>query len=151
MIVEGRTRRRRKTTRLTIDPALLERIEEDAVASIPNECCGLLIGRIEGHQGIVDRVEPAANVWAGDRRRRYQIDPQAVFQAFRNARNEGLQIVGFYHSHPDGRSTPSEHDREAAWQGKSYVIVAIREGRVAGVRSWRLEPGESEMSEESIG
>ncbi len=140
--------------RLIIGSSLLESIEETARASMPEECCGVLYGEIEGEHRQVDRVEAVRNVWAGDRRRRYEIDPRTAFEAFRQARGAGVSVIGFYHSHPDGTATPSSYDVETAWPGKSYLIVAMQDDgdgpRVVGVRAWRLHAGGGEMIEEPI-
>lgn len=135
---------------LLIDRSLLESIEESARLSIPEECCGLLIGRRDGDVHTVERVRPARNVWAGDRRRRYEIDPQVAFDTLREARTAGSEVVGFFHSHPDGTDQPSQYDVETAWQRKSYLIVTVTRGHVTGVRSWRLAPDGRRMVPERI-
>jgi len=107
----------------------MERLRSEAEASAPEECCGLLLGR-----EIIDEVRPAANV-APDRRHRFEIDPQALVDAYRAARSGGPQVMGYYHSHPAGPAGPSDVDRAmAAGDGKVWAIVA--EG---GVTFWRDE------------
>ncbi len=101
----------------------------EAEASAPEECCGLLLG---GQS--VEEIRPAANV-ASDRRRRFEIDPQALVDAYRSARAGGPQIAGYYHSHPAGPAEPSEVDRAmAAGDGKVWAIVGE-----SGVAFWRDE------------
>jgi proteasome lid subunit RPN8/RPN11 len=95
--------------------------------SAPEECCGLLLGR-----GAVEEVRAAENV-AADRSRRFEIDPQALIDAHRAARAGGLEVVGYYHSHPSGLAEPSAIDRAmASGDGKVWGIVG--EG---GVTFWR--------------
>lgn len=135
---------------ITIGTSFLNRIGRHAAATVPEECCGILFGRSVSERRIVERIMQADNVWRGDRRKRYQIDPGATFEALRGVGDGEPPVLGFYHSHPNGSAVPSKYDRESAWPGKSYVIVAIRDGGVVGVRSWRLAMDGSEFVEELI-
>ncbi|WP_126172104.1 Mov34/MPN/PAD-1 family protein [Altericroceibacterium xinjiangense] len=102
-----------------------------AARSVPEECCGLLLGR-----GIrIGQIRPAANV-AQDRRRHFEIDPQALIDAHRAARAGGPDLLGYFHSHPSGRAEPSPTDRQcASGDGRMWAIVGED-----GVRFWRDEP-----------
>lgn len=133
---------------ITIASELLDRLGRHAQAAAPEECCGILFGPSAGERRIVERIRPADNVWRGDRRKRYQIDPNTTFEALRGV-GDG-PVLGFYHSHPDGSARPSKYDRESAWPGKSYVIVAVGDGGVVAVRSWRLLEDGSAFVEERI-
>jgi len=135
---------------LSIDHEHLQAIRDAARAAYPGECCGLLIGQVDGNRHIVTRVVPAENVWPGDRRRRYEMDPTAVFDAFRRARGDNQHVLGFYHSHPDGSASPSRYDLETAWPDKSYVIVAIPAGGVEAVRSWRADSDGRRLIEQQM-
>jgi predicted GIY-YIG superfamily endonuclease/proteasome lid subunit RPN8/RPN11 len=105
-------------------------IKDHAARAMPEECCGLLFGR----DGLIDEARPAVNV-AADRRRRFEIDPQALVDAHRAARGGGAQVFGYYHSHPTGPVEPSATDRaQAAGDGSVWAIVG--EG---GVTFWRDE------------
>ena len=68
----------------------------------------------------------------------------------REARAAGLDIVGYYHSHPDHPSRPSDFDRDHAWPDQSYLIVAVAGGKPASVQSWRLRDDRSAFDEEAI-
>ena len=83
---------------------------------------------------------PAENVHP-DRRRRYALAPEALLAAQKAARAEGLDLVGYYHSHPDHPPRPSAADRRDAWPGVSYLIVAVAGGAAGEARSWRLGAG----------
>ena len=78
------------------------------------------------------------------------VDPQTAFEAFRDARTCGKQVLGFYHSHPDGTSAPSAYDRETVWPCKSYLIVAVAEAHVVGVRAWRGSGDGQGLTEETV-
>ncbi len=102
----------------------------------PDECCGLLLGR--GGE-IVEAVR-ARNV-ADDPATRFLIDPADHFAALRTARERGLEVVGFYHSHPASPADPSERDRaEFSYAGHLYAIVSLRV-EPAEVRLFRFEAG----------
>jgi proteasome lid subunit RPN8/RPN11 len=125
-------------------------IERAAIASTPNECCGILVGRIHRRVRAVEQVVMAENVSQGDRTRGYEIDPQTAFDTIRAARKDDRQVIGFFHSHPDGSQTPSQRDIREAWPQKSYLIVAIKDGCVASMTSWRLNDRANDMIEEPI-
>lgn len=124
-------------------------MEERALAALPEEACGILLGLEEGSRVVVREVLRTDNDRSGDRRRGYSIAPEALLTGHRRARSVGLGIVGFYHSHPSGDARPSAADIDAAWPDTSYVIVAHREGTVREIRSWRLG-GCGGLSEEEI-
>lgn len=136
--------------RLSIRPGDLEAIHRHAAAAYPEECCGFLIGRAEGSSTVVERVSPAGNERQESRHNRFLIHPETVLAAHKEARALGLDVVGYYHSHPDYPARPSEFDREHAWPGLSYAIVSVRDGQVAETRSWRLADDRERFEEESI-
>ena len=109
---------------------------EEAARAHPRECCGLLLG--QGAQ--VDAAMPAANVHSSPHDH-FEIDPQTLICAHRAARSGGPQVLGYYHSHPNGRAEPSPTDRAAAsGDGRIWAIIA------AGTVSWwRDQPGGFEM------
>ncbi|HEX5758248.1 MAG TPA: M67 family metallopeptidase [Thermoanaerobaculia bacterium] len=137
-------------TCLVLLPSDLATIERQAAEAYPEECCGVLLGRVTGERVEVDRVVPAANEREESRGNRFVIGPETVLEAQRSARDAGLEIVGYYHSHPDHPARPSEFDREHAWPGLSYLIVAVTGGHASEVRSWRLADDRAEFSEEPI-
>jgi proteasome lid subunit RPN8/RPN11 len=125
--------------RLLIAPNDLETVERRALAAFPAECCGLLLGTAVGGETVrIGRVEPCVNQ-APDQRCRFTISPDSLLAAYRWARQRGEQILGTYHSHPQGAAVPSEIDRESAWPGASYLIVGLSEEGVRQRRSWRLD------------
>ena len=105
----------------------LDQILAEAASAAPEECCGILLG----HDGVIGEALPAMNV-AIDRRRHFEIDPQALVDAHRAARGDGPDVIGYYHSHPAGPAEPSAVDRAmASADGKVWAIVG--EG---GVTFW---------------
>lgn len=97
-----------------------QRLIEEACNAHPNECCGLLLGRLRR----IQLVRPACNVHSTPETH-FEIDPQALLDAYRAEREGGPAVLGFYHSHPFGRPYPSETDRAlAANDGRIWAIVA---------------------------
>jgi proteasome lid subunit RPN8/RPN11 len=127
---------------LLIAEELREQMRAHASAEYPRECCGILVGRVAGENAEVLHVVAARNVAEGARLRdRYTIEPLAIVRADREARDGGMEIVGFYHSHPDHPAVPSETDRELAWEGYVYIIVRVDAKGGGDLRGWRI--GES--------
>lgn len=120
--------------------ALRGRVCQHSERGYPDEVCGLLIGQWQGGETLVREVVPVENVWeqGDERRRRFRISPQTFMQAETRAREAGMEIVGFYHSHPDSEPRPSETDREFAWPTYTYVIQGVYKGIALDLRAWVL-------------
>lgn len=136
--------------RLFILPRHLLAIGRHGEASYPEECCGFLIGRANGSSTVIERLLPVKNERQDSRHNRFLIHPETVLAAHKEARRLGLDVVGYYHSHPDHPAQPSEFDREHAWPGLSYLIVGVAGGKVAEERSWRLSDDRERFEEEEI-
>ncbi len=105
----------------------------------PYETCGLLVGdQSKGCVRLV-RVVGTRNLNIARARDRYELDPMDFAAADGEARRDGLEIVGIWHSHPDHPALPSQTDRTQAWEGWSYVIASVTKEGVVDLRSWRLE------------
>lgn len=127
-------------------------IEEHGRRAFPHECCGFLLGRTEGQTRRVAKTLPATNERGEEERHnRFTITPVASLKAEKAARAEGLDIVGHYHSHPDAPARPSEYDlAHATWPGYSFVIVSVRGGEPAELRSWLLSESRDRFDPEQI-
>lgn len=126
---------------------LRSRMEAHALAGYPAEACGVLLGR-DGKVRRVAAVREATNLRASTRWDRYEIDPQDLLAAEREARQTGLVVLGFYHSHPDVPAAPSATDTARAWPWYTYLILATTEQGVRDARAYRLD-GER-MDEEPL-
>jgi proteasome lid subunit RPN8/RPN11 len=123
---------------LKIDHTSFSSLARHAIADYPSECCGVLLGTRDGQKRWVSQVIPCRNVHASPATH-YAIDPAELISIQRRARELQLEIVGFYHSHPDHPPTFSETDlEEANWAGCSYVILSVRPQQVEAVRSYLL-------------
>lgn len=122
-----------------------------ALATSPEECCGVLLGREDQPRSRVAEVAPAENVApAEERRHRFHIDPAWLASVQRRARGAGLEIVGYYHSHPEGAAHPSDHDAACALSEVSTVIVGLGVGEDPDVRCWRWSPSVGRYEEERL-
>ncbi len=138
-------------TRIALSTDQLESLTHHARVAYPEEGCGILLGRPgEASGAVVEELVLADNERADSRHNRYVIAPETVLAAHRRARDGGLDVVGYFHSHPDCPAVPSDFDREHAWPGLSYVIVSVRAGEVAEVRSWRLADDRERFREETL-
>jgi len=127
-----------------------QEIRAHARADYPYECCGAMLGTEEGDERTVRYVLRLANERTDERERRFFISPEQVLMVERRARQEGLLLLGFYHSHPDHPAIPSEYDRQHALPWYSYVIVSVQQGEPGEMRSWRLRDDRSAFDEEPI-
>lgn len=139
-------------SRLRLTPDHLETIHDHARAAYPEECCGVLMGTLGegGLGGTVEVARPLENERQDSRHNRYVIHPETVLGAHKEARRLGLDILGYFHSHPDHPAVPSEFDREHAWPGVSYVITSVEQGQIAGTRSWQLTEDRDAFDEETL-
>ena len=116
-----------------------EAIRAHGEETYPHECCGILLGRPDAAGNTVAQTIRAGNTRTDSAHNRYRIAPEELFRAQREARAAGLDIVGFYHSHPDHPAQWSPTDfAEAHWLGCSYVITAIEKGRARITNSFLL-------------
>jgi proteasome lid subunit RPN8/RPN11 len=123
--------------RIVIDHMILRRIHDHLLGTYPEEGCGILLGVDSDRGGRRVRGAVAVeNAWPGARENRYDIPPERFLEVEKQARESGLEVVGFYHSHPDGSVEPSRFDQERAWPHYSYMIVAVKDGGVGETTSW---------------
>lgn len=134
---------------LRIPEGLLEDIRHHGEGAYPAECCGALAGRVEGGVKEVVRLSPAVNRRTDDPHR-YLIAPDDLRRLEADLRSEGLEIVGYYHSHPDHPAVPSGFDTEHAWPWYSYLIVRVEDGRGLEAASWTLDDEQPLMRSESL-
>jgi len=101
-----------------IEPGVIEAIAGHARSALPHECCGVLLGTAAT---VVEAI-PGSNL-ADDPTRQFLLDPETHFNARRRARESGLAVVGFYHSHPDSPPLPSESDLEGATYADHWYLI----------------------------
>ena len=102
-----------------------EAIQAHGSEGYPDEICGLMLG----NDHVVTDVRRARNIIVERSRDRYEIDPLDQIRIQREADAAGLDVIGYYHSHPDHPAQASRFDTERAWAGYVYVIVSIEKGK----------------------
>lgn len=136
---------------ITIAEAQLSEIRAHGVRDYPYECCGLLLGRFRDDGKFVMETYPISNAREESaKRNRFLITPEELMRGERYARGRDLEVVGFYHSHPDSPAVPSNYDLEHAWPTYSYIIVSTSADRATDLFSWEQEPDRSRFNEEEI-
>jgi proteasome lid subunit RPN8/RPN11 len=133
---------------LRLSDGMAEEIRRQGELAYPAECCGVLAGRA-GESKEVVRLVPMSNRRTDDPHR-YLIAPDDLRRTISDLRGAELEVLGYYHSHPDHPAAPSAFDTEHAWPWYSYVIVRVERGRAAELASWVLEDDRSAMSRESL-
>jgi len=126
-------------TTLHIPRLIYNALRAHGEEAYPRECCGALLGRAMPDGWEVVAAIRAENASAASTRTHYEITPAELVRIARGARQHGLEIAGFYHSHPDHPAQWSPTDlNEAHWFGSSYVITGVAHGKAAQTRSFRL-------------
>ena len=136
---------------IALSEDLLDEIRAHGVRDYPYECCGLLMGRYSAEGKIVQETYPISNAREESaKRNRFLIEPQELMRGERYARERDLEVVGFYHSHPDSPAVPSQYDLEHAWPTYSYIIVSTSAGAANDLFSWEQEPDRSWFNREEL-
>jgi len=137
---------------LQLSSELEKNIRADGEAAYPDECCGVLIGEVD-NEGIkiVKRTLTINNAREyGEQYHRFLITPEDMLRAEQTARTAKLEVIGFYHSHPDHPSAPSGYDKDHALPFYSYVIVSVDNGRAQVLTSWELTSDRINFVQEEI-
>jgi len=135
---------------LKIESQLLQRIHAHGVETYPHECCGALLGRDADSGREVTDLLPLANRRNDSPRNRFEVTPEDVQLAEKTARENHVDLIGWYHSHPDAPARPSEFDREHAWPWYSYIIVSVQQRQPRDTTSWRLRDDRAGYDSEQI-
>jgi proteasome lid subunit RPN8/RPN11 len=139
---------------LMIKEAHREAIRQHGARDYPGECCGVMLGEVNGACKQVEEIVPLKNLrndparaqeWLPvddptreTERNRFLLDPLDQLRVEKDARARGLEVLGYYHSHPDHPARPSVYDREHAWPWYSYVIVSVEWGVAKQLTCWVL-------------
>jgi proteasome lid subunit RPN8/RPN11 len=122
---------------IRIQREVAEELGKRALQETKLECCGLLAGS----GGVVTYVFPAENV-ASEPAKSYEIAPKEIFRMMREFRAAGLEFLGIYHSHPDGKNEPSTRDIELAYYSEeTYFILSPRRDAAKPVRAFSIRDG----------
>jgi len=136
--------------RLILGGEIAEAIRAHGAETYPHECCGAMVGRNGDEEREVLALWPLVNRRDDSPRNRFSLTAEDVLAAERAARKKGLEVIGWYHSHPDHPARPSDYDCDHAWPWYSYVIVSVTEGTARAMTSWRLADDRSAFEPEEI-
>jgi len=147
---------------LKMSTEVAQKIRQHGAETYPHECCGALLGRdgVDGNDTTASGVQlpireilallPLVNRRDDSPHNRFSVTAEDVRDAEKAALEKKLDVVGWYHSHPDHPARPSQYDREHAWPWYSYVIVSVAGGKPAEMTSWRLSDDRSDYASEEI-
>jgi proteasome lid subunit RPN8/RPN11 len=125
---------------IKLKKAVYEQIREHGEKTYPHECCGVLLGTLNGNDRVVTSASPCGNTRTDSPQNRYQIDPRELVRIQREGRERDEDILGFYHSHPDHPARWSSTDlAEAHWFGCSYMITSVEKGKAVATNSFLLD------------
>jgi len=126
-------------------------IESHGELTYPRECCGLLLGRISNDEKIIMQILPVENEReASQQNNRFLISPRTMFDSQKIARTNKMDVLGFYHSHPDAEACPSQFDLDHAWPFYAYVILSVKKGKTKKMTCWKLSKDRSIFDFEEI-
>jgi proteasome lid subunit RPN8/RPN11 len=151
---------------LGLEQAQIEAIRRHGSNDYPNESCGILLGSANGTSKEVTEVVSLKNLRTDAKRaqellpleqpgreserNRFLIDPLEQMRVEKDARARGLDVLGYYHSHPDHPARPSEYDRDHAWPWYSYLIISVERGEARDITSWVLAEDRSRFHPEQV-
>src|SRR5271155_2431970 len=114
---------------IKIEPDAWEVMVRHAESTFPNECCGAMIGNIDGDRKSVTAAVPLENAYTGAQGARYELRPEDLLEADRQARAAGLDLIGIFHSHPDCDAYFSKTDLESSCPWYSFVVLSVKGGK----------------------
>jgi proteasome lid subunit RPN8/RPN11 len=150
-------------TVLRLSTEIAEKIRRHGAETYPHECCGALLGRdsdsaAAGSSGQSEQTPPReilelfplVNRRDDSPRNRFSVTSEDVLAAEKAGRALGIDVVGWYHSHPDHPAEPSQYDRDHAWPWYSYIIVSVANGEPQYMTSWRLTDDRAGFTPEDL-
>jgi proteasome lid subunit RPN8/RPN11 len=137
---------------ISIPKIIISKINDESEKAYPNECCGIILGLFEenGNKKAVQAVSMENSREDSEKYHRFLITPEDMAKAELRARKLNLDILGFYHSHPDCKAKPSDFDREHALPCYSYLITSVENAKVTDLTSWELSCDRDTFNNEKI-
>lgn len=132
---------------ITVAADAIRAVREHGERTYPEECCGVIIGQDRDGQRSIDAMLPIDNVQDENRKRRFLISPSQYIAAEKSATDRGLELLGFYHSHPDHPAAPSAFDTEHALPWFTYMIVSVQNGKADKLTAWTLQENRIQFTE----
>jgi len=137
--------------RARLSSEIAAKIRNHGAETYPHECCGALLGReLADDLREIVALFPLVNRRDDSPRNRFSVTSYDVRDAEKAARRQGLDVLGWYHSHPDHPAKPSQYDQDHAWPWYSYIIVSVANGEPQYMTSWRLSDDRTKFSPEDL-
>ena len=114
---------------IRIDRGAWDAMVSHAESLFPNECCGAMLGEVDGDSKWVRIAVPIQNAFTGSKAARYELRPEDLLAAEREARKNGMDLIGIFHSHPDCDAYFSETDLKNSCPWYSFVVLSVKAGR----------------------
>ena len=123
---------------------------DHAQSTFPDECCGVMIGSIDGDAKTVTTAVALENAYKGKQEDRYEIRPEDLLAADKNARAQGLDLIGIFHSHPDCDAYFSKTDLENSCPWYSFVVLSIKGGKFDHANSFLPNADQTAAEKEEL-
>ena len=135
---------------ISIEPAAWDVMVSHAQKTYPNECCGAMIGAIDGSGKIVRVAVPLENAFTGEQGARYELRQEDLLRADSEARQRGMDLIGIFHSHPDCDAYFSKTDLENSCPWYSFVVLSIKDGKFDHANSFLPDPDQTKAEKEQL-
>ena len=127
-----------------------EAMVRHAEKTYPNECCGAMLGRLNGGSKLVTEAIPMKNAYAGEQAARYELRPEDLLEADRQAHARGLDLIGIFHSHPDCDAYFSSTDLKNSCPWYSFVVLSIQNGKFNHANSFLPDVDQTTAEREEL-
>jgi proteasome lid subunit RPN8/RPN11 len=135
---------------IRIEQAAWDLMVAHAQKTYPNECCGAMLGKVDGADKSVTEAVAIENAFTGEQGARYEIRPEDLIAADKAARSRGLDLVGIFHSHPDCDAYFSKTDLENSCPWYSFVVLSIKDGQFDHANSFLPDPDQTRADSEPL-
>lgn len=135
---------------IRIEPEAWQEMVRHAESTFPNECCGAMLGVIDGDEKTVKRAVALENAHQGPQQERYELRPEDLLRADREARQAGMDLIGIFHSHPDCDAYFSQTDLKNSCPWYSFVVLSIKNGQFDHANSYLPNVDQTAADKETL-
>ena len=135
---------------IRIEPHAWQEMVRHAKSTFPNECCGAMLGAIDGDNKTVKRAVALENAHQGPQQERYELRPEDLMRADREARQAGMDLIGIFHSHPDCDAYFSQTDLKNSCPWYSFVVLSIKNGEFDHANSFLPNADQTAADKEQL-
>ena len=134
---------------IRIEPDAWRQMVAHAQSTYPNECCGAMLGALDGEKTVRIAL-PLENAYTGEHAAHYELRPEDLLRADKEARRQSLDVIGIYHSHPDCDAYFSKTDLQNSCPWYSFVVLSIQKGEFHHANSWLPNVDQTEAAKEEL-